>query len=300
MARQYDFEQVDVFTRERFRGNALSVFTDARGLSKTQMQDIARETNLSETTFVVPSEREDCAARVYIFTPALEMPYAGHPTVGTAWVLAKNGRLPKDAKVARLHENVGPVSVRLEGSTESPSAIFLTSPPVEFGHTFNNRAAIAAGMELRENDMLPSAPVQILSVPVPFLFVALREPAAVDRVALNKPALMKLFAGHEIAGIFVFAPQAQADHLYSRMLGLDAVGVVEDPATGSASGALGAFVVANGIASGGERVEIMSEQGTKMGRQSFIKIIVERAGEKIGRIEVGGGVVPVLRGHLEI
>src|SRR6202011_5580187 len=164
----------------------------------------------------------------------------------------------------------------------------------------DNRAEIATGMELRENDLLPGAPVQILSVPVPFLFVALREPAAVDRVSLNKPALMKLFAGHDIAGIFVFAPKAQANNLYSRMLGVDAVGIVEDPATGSASGALGAYVVANGVASGAERIEIMSEQGTKMGRQSFIKIIVERAGEKIGRIEVGGGVVPVLRGHLEI
>ncbi len=264
------------------------------------MQDIARETNLSETTFVVPSERDDCAARVYIFTPTLEMPYAGHPTVGTAWVLAKNGMLPKGANQVCLHENVGPVSVRLEGSTKNPSAIFLTSPPVEFGHTFDKRAEIAAEMELRENDLLPAAPVQILSVPVPFLFVALREPAAVDRVSLNKPALMKLFAGNQIAGIFVFAPKAQANNLYSRMLGLDAVGVMEDPATGSASGALGAYVVANGVASGAERIEIMSEQGTKMGRQSFVKIIVERAGEKIGRIEVGGGVVPVLHGHLEI
>src|ERR1700736_5416575 len=149
MAQQYDFQQVDVFTRERFRGNALSVFTDARGLSKTQMQDIARETSLSETTFVVPSERDDCAARVYIFTPTLEMPYAGHPTVGTAWVLANNGMLPKAANQVRLHENVGPASVRLEGSTENPSSIFLTSPPVEFGYTFDNRAEIATGMELR-------------------------------------------------------------------------------------------------------------------------------------------------------
>lgn len=299
MAKQYAFEQVDVFTRERFRGNPLAVFTEATGLNKRQMQDIAKEMNLSETTFVVPSERADCAARVYIFTPALELPFAGHPTIGTAWVLAKNGSLPP-ARVVQLHENVGPVPVRLEGELRTPSELFLTAPTVTFGHVFERPSEIAAALDVPGGELISGAPVQIVASPVPFTYVPLRTPESVDRVSMNTPAMMKLLGGRETAGVFVFAPAGAPNQVYSRMLGVDAVGIVEDPATGSASCGLGAYLVRYGIASGNGRVAIASEQGTKMGRQSFISIFVERTGAEIGRIEVGGGVVPVLQGSLEI
>ncbi|HLW37751.1 MAG TPA: PhzF family phenazine biosynthesis protein [Candidatus Eremiobacteraceae bacterium] len=300
MTRRYDFEQVDVFTQQRFRGNPLAVFTDATGLSKTHMQDIAREMNLSETTFVVPSERADCAARVYIFTPGMELPFAGHPTIGTAWVLARNGDLPKDANVVQLHENVGPITLRLEGPTDDPSALFLTAPPPKFGSIVENRAAMAAALNIDTDELLPDAPMQVVGVPVPFLYVMLRSSSGVDRVAVNGPALTKTISNPDLAGVFVFARQEQPNHVYSRMLGAEHVGVVEDPATGSASGSLGAYLVQHGLVSGNGSIDVLSEQGTKMGRQSFVSIRIERAGGQVKRIEVGGSVVPVLRGSLEI
>lgn len=300
MAQQWAFEQVDVFTHERFMGNSLAVFTDALGLNKTQMQAIAKEMNLSETTFVVPPDDDACAARVHIFTPGQELPFAGHPTIGTAWVLAKNGALPKDATSIQLQETVGRVPVRLEGPARDPSALFLTAPPVTFGAIVAKRAALAAALNLDETDLLPEAPIQIVAAPVPFLYVAAATQALVDRASINHPALLGLLAGNAVDGVFIFTRQPGRQAAYSRMLGLEHIGIVEDPATGSASGPLGAYMLRYGILQAGNRAEILSEQGTKMGRQSFVSIIVERDGDAIRSIEVGGSVVPVLRGELEL
>ncbi|MDQ6780436.1 MAG: PhzF family phenazine biosynthesis protein [Candidatus Eremiobacteraeota bacterium] len=300
MAKQWAFEQVDVFTRERFMGNSLAVFTDAGGLNPTQMQAIAKEMNLSETTFVLPPDDAACAARVRIFTPGQELPFAGHPTIGTAWVLAKNGALPKDATALQLQEKVGRVPVRLEGPARDPSALFLTSPAAAFGTIFPQRAAFATALNLSEADLVADAPLQILAAPVPFLYVAAASKERVDRASINHPALLALLDGDDLSGVFIFARQPGRQAAYSRMLGLEHIGIVEDPATGSASGPLGAYMLRYGIIQGGKRVEILSEQGTKMGRQSFVSIIVERDGDTVRSIEVGGSVVPVLRGELEL
>lgn len=299
MTRTLSFEQVDVFTNERFRGNPLAVFADGSGLDDTTMQAIAREMNLSETTFVLPAQQDGCVASVRIFTPSMELPYAGHPTIGTAWVLAHAGRMPRQQSVVQLEEKVGPVPVRLEGCIDNPSSLYLTAPVARFGHIVTDRAACAAAMNVSTDDLLPDKPIQIVSGPVPFLYFPMKDSAAVDRVSINAVALDRVMGGQDYVGAFIFSLTAK-NRAYSRMLGSEKSGVVEDPATGSASGTLGAYLLEHGLISGDGVIEVLSEQGTKMGRQSFVHVRVQRDGASGPRIEVGGSVVPVLRGSLEV
>src|SRR3989442_674473 len=149
------FVQVDVFTDRVFGGNPLAVFLDGRGLSDDEMQAIAREMNLSETTFVLPATRPDCAARVRIFTPAAELPFAGHPTVGTAWVLATRGRLGGRARAA-LEEGIGPVAVELEGEPARPTFVWMSHRDAEFGPPVSDRAGVAAALRLEPGTLPPS------------------------------------------------------------------------------------------------------------------------------------------------
>jgi trans-2,3-dihydro-3-hydroxyanthranilate isomerase len=135
----YHFEQVDVFTKRRFAGNPLAVFTDGRALSPSDMQQIAREMNLSETTFIVPPTQPECVAKYYIFTPDQELPFAGHPTVGTAFVLARLNASRSQSGTMNLEAAVGKVAVRLEGRKDDPETVFFTSPPVKFGSRFTDQ-----------------------------------------------------------------------------------------------------------------------------------------------------------------
>ncbi|HYB69469.1 MAG TPA: PhzF family phenazine biosynthesis protein, partial [Candidatus Bathyarchaeia archaeon] len=133
MARDYRFVQVDVFTDRVFGGNPLAVVFDAKGLGDGEMQAIAREMNCSETTFLLPPTRPDCAARVRIFTPARELPFAGHPTIGTAWVLATERLLPPNNLRFNLEEGIGPVEVTLEGEPTRPSQLWMRHGEARFG-----------------------------------------------------------------------------------------------------------------------------------------------------------------------
>ena len=308
----YRFVQVDVFTDRAFNGNPLAVFLDARRLDDALMQQIAREMNLSETVFLFPPSRPDCAAALRIFTPAREVPFAGHPTVGTAWVLAAHGMAPEGAARFVLEEKIGPVPVELEGDPARPDFIWMTHPGATFDPALENRDAVARALGLAEADLLPGAPIQPGSTGNKFLFVPLRDKAAVDQAVLDIRALLEAMGNLPHLGIFVFAPDLDcaagdrtagdpaAGRVYSRMFAPHTSGVPEDPATGSASGPLGAYLVLNGLVGKGAEVRIVSEQGTKMGRQSFLHIRLAMQGEAITGIRVGGGVVPVLEGELRI
>lgn len=266
------------------------------------MQQIAREMNLSETVFLFPPSRPDCAAALRIFTPAREVPFAGHPTVGTAWVLAAHGMAPKGAARFVLEEKIGPVPVELEGNTARPAFIWMKHPDATFDLALENRDAVARALGLAEADLLPGAPIQPGSTGSKFLFVALRDKAAVDLAVLDVRALLEAMGNLPHLGIFVFAPDPDpaAGRVYSRMFAPHTSGIPEDPATGSASGPLGAYLVLNGLVRKSAEVRIVSEQGTKMGRQSFLHIRLAMQGETITGIRVGGGVVPVLEGELRI
>ena len=159
MTREHRFAQVDVFTDRVFGGNPLAVVFDADDLGDAEMQSIAREMNLSETAFLLPPTRPECAARVRIFTPAREVPFAGHPTIGTSWVLATEGLLPQGATRFFLEEAIGPVEVELEGDPARPSFLWMRHGEAKFGPELGNRAAFAAALGLAEADLWPGAPI---------------------------------------------------------------------------------------------------------------------------------------------
>src|SRR5215510_7260192 len=297
--RAYKFVQVDVFTDRVFGGNPLAVVLDGRGLSDGVMQQIAREMNLSETVFLLPPSRAGCAAALRIFTPAREVPFAGHPTIGTAWVLATHG-LARGAPRFVLEEKIGPVPVELEGDPAQPDFIWMSQQNAVFDSALDNRQAVAGALGLTEADLWPGAPIQPVSTGNRFLFVPLRDRDAVDRAVLDVRGILAAMGDRSRMGIFVFTPDRDpgAGRAYSRMFAPHTSGVPEDSATGSASGPLGAYLVLNGLVRKGALVEIVSEQGTKMGRQSFLHIHIATEGERITGIRVGGSVVPVLDGEL--
>ncbi len=301
--RTYHFDQVDVFTERPFGGNPLAVFLDARGLSDAEMHAIATEMNLSETTFVLPPTRPDCAARVRIFTPRRELPFAGHPTLGSAYVLATNGLLPLGTGEVALEEGVGPVMVRIEGDYAAPTFLWMRHPAVIVGSTFINRQDFARALGLTEQDLLANAPIEASSTGAPHLYVPLVDAACVDHAVLDVPALLEAFGSSEPLGVVVFAPDPDptAGRVYTRMFAPHTIGVPEDPATGGASGPLGEYLVRHGlVAPRGAALRIVSEQGTKMGRQSFVHIAMEIAAGTVHHVDVGGSVRPMISGVLRL
>lgn len=279
---------VDVFTEKALAGNQLAVVLEGSGLTQDQMQRIAREMNFSETTFILPPDNPSHAARVRIFTPAMELKFAGHPTIGTAWVLFDEGRAAGDDLV--LEEGVGPVPVHRDGRL-----LWMTHPQVEFKEVFPH-ARVTEALGLEVSAALSDVPAQVVTTGNPFLFIALTDRRMVDQAVSDHERLVRLLEGHDSHGVFLFASSGPG-RLYSRMVAID---IQEDPATGSASGPLGAFAVKYGLIEGAPRVSIVSEQGTRMGRQSFVHIDLEygESPEIPSRIRVGGAVMPVLNGAL--
>lgn len=303
---EHRFVQVDVFTDHVFGGNPLAVFFDASDLTGEQMQAIAREMNLSETVFLLPATRDDCIARARIFTPGTELPFAGHPTIGTAFVLATDGRVPSGATEFALEERIGPVPIRLEGSPDAPDFIWMQHQPASFDEPLAEPERVLAALGLETDDRSGDLPLQVGSTGVPFLYLPLRDREVVDRARMDEVAYLAALGNPNPApGAFIFAPELEdgddEHRVYSRMLGTHSLFVGEDPATGSASGPLGAYLVKEGIfAPDDGQTRIVSEQGTKMGRQSFIHITVRQNGDGSGQIEVGGSTVPVLEGTLRL
>ena len=297
--RRHRFVHVDVFSERAFAGNQLAVVFDADDLSSTAMQDIAREMNLAETTFLLPSRRADCAWRVRIFTPAREMPFAGHPTIGTAWVLAAHGLAPAGANEFLLDEEIGPVPVLLEGDLRAPRFVWMRHRDATFEAEVRDRDGVATALGLKADDLLPGVPIEAGSTGNAFLYVPLRDAVTVDRVVVDARRLEDVAPATAHIGIFVLAPDPDpaARRVYTRMFA-PAHGVAEDPATGSASGALGAYLVRHRLVDGNGAMRIVSEQGTKMGRQSFVHIALNARDGGAGDIRVGGSVVPVIEGTL--
>jgi trans-2,3-dihydro-3-hydroxyanthranilate isomerase len=291
--RSFRYRVVDVFTKVPLEGNALGVFPDSTGIDDATMQKIAKELNLAETTFLAPPTRSDCVAKVRIFTPAREMAFAGHPTVGTSFVMLDEGMVPKKTQKFVLEEGVGPVTVRVE-SGERPM-IWLRTPPIEFGREYG-RAECAQTLGLDENDLLDVVP-QIVSAANPAVFVALKDKSAVDRAWLDVRSLQVL-KGKNAESFFVFVFSPTADGAYSRMFAPEH-GVPEDPATGSATGPLAAFMMKHELVSRAAGTRFVSEQGTKMARPSFLHVRINGENGKDG-IEVGGHVTPVVEATLTI
>lgn len=287
----------DVFTREPLAGNQLAVFLDGRGLSTDRMQAIAREMNFSESTFILPPERPDTDIRMRIFTPASEMPMAGHPTVGSTFALAHTGVIARGAPRFVFGLNVGPIPVDLEWEAGRLTFAWMTQLAPDFGAEVADREAVAAAIGLAASDLRPDLPVQAISCGNPFLIVPVRDAAAVDRASVEASGFRRL---RERTGVdlpiffFAFTPPTA---VHSRMFA-PGLGVAEDPATGSASGPLGCYLVQHGLVRGDDARHIVSTQGVAMGRTSRLHIAIDGVPGAMTTVRVGGEAVLVARGEL--
>jgi trans-2,3-dihydro-3-hydroxyanthranilate isomerase len=277
---------VDVFTDTRFEGNPLAVFPDASGMDTATMQKIAKELNLSETTFVLPATLSDCAAYVRIFTPGQEMKFAGHPTIGTSYVLMDEGIIPADTENFILEEKVGPVPIHVD---KNPNPLIWLRTPQIISGRICDKSACAQTLSIDNNDILDIVP-QVLSAGNPNLFIALKDKVAIDKAHLNYDSFTALKNdSKENICVFLFTPTPEG--AYSRMFAPDH-GVPEDPATGSATGPLAAYMMQHGLVSNASGTRFISEQGTKMGRRSILHVNIKGDNGRDG-IFIGGQVTPV-------
>jgi trans-2,3-dihydro-3-hydroxyanthranilate isomerase len=279
--RRFRYVIADVFTDEPLTGNGLAVFTDGRDLSEVDMQAIAREMNLSETVFVLPATSEDADVRIRIFTPAVELPFAGHPTLGSAFVLGA----PLQKVVIRLETAAGVVPVSLE--REGPKIVFgRMEQPVPRWETVADPAPVLAALGVERSGL----PVERYDLGPGHLFVELDSPAAVQALAPDIAAL----AAATPDGANCFA-HVEGNRWKTRMFAPNH-GVVEDPATGSAAGPLAIHLARHGRIRFGEQIEI--SQGAEINRPSTLYATAEGEGDRDDRVEVGGSAVVVARGEL--
>lgn len=313
--RRYRFYQADVFTDRVFTGNALAIYPDADGLSGEEMQRIAAEMNLSETAFVLPPTEVQALLRLRIFTPVTELPLAGHPVVGTIFVLASRGEYGLGAALSevgdgvhRIHQECGagvlPVDIRVRGG-EVEQVVMTQAPPRFFGE-FGDRAALAACLGLGEDDLLPGGtPAQVVSTAMPQLMVPVRSLRSLERIELDAGAARSLLNREEIGSdcLMVFSTECvhRESAAHARMFA-PGLGVVEDPATGSAAGALGAWLVRHRrvVSNDSGPVRLVIEQGYEMGRPSTIHVEVDHDDGAPSEVRVGGQAVFVAEGSLSL
>src|SRR5947209_1586587 len=301
--RRVHYHRVDVFTDRAFGGNPLAVCANGRGLNVETMQAIAKEFNLSETTFVLPPDDPAHDWRVRIFTPGRELPMAGHPTVGTSFVLAREHLIRRDSDETTivLEEGVGPVPVRIEFKDGEPAFAEMTQPLPRFGPRLTDARVAAEMLSLDAGDVDAELPIEVVSCGVPFLFVPVRSLDAARR-ARPRAELIERAAGDRLPPeVFVFTREVEREGstVHSRMFA-PTLGITEDPATGAASGPLGCYLVRYGVVACDTSAEITSEQGIEMGRPSFIKIRIERHGEDITAVKVGGQCHFMGEGFIEV
>ena len=300
----YRYITADVFTNKRFGGNPLAVLPNAEGLSDADMLSVAREFNYSETTFVLPPRNPAHSRRVRIFTPASEIPFAGHPTVGTAYVLASIGEiaLTGDETSIVFEEGVGPVPVLIRAKSGRPVFSRLTAAkPPEVGPALPPRAELARILSLGDDDLLNGdMSPQIVSCGLEFAFVPVRDRDAVKRSRIRFDLWEAALAGTPGANVMVFAMDAEepGHDVRARMYG-PGVSVPEDPATGSACAALGGYLGARSSQRDGA-LRWVVEQGYEMGRPSVLEIDVEKQNGAVSAIHVGGASVLVCEGSIEI
>ena len=299
----YRYLHLDVFTDRLFEGNQLAVFPDARGIDERWMQPLAREMAFSETVFMLPPVTASAEKRLRIFTPGRELPMAGHPTIGSAFVWAQahaGGAMPSSIV---FDLGVGPLQIPLEWQGGALRFAWMHQPKPVFSAPIDRRgaAALAEALHLPASTTF-AAPPRIVSSGVPYLFAPLTSEADVDAGVPDALRLSALFAaiGHAETGVFLFARSARTEaQLYSRMFA-PAFGVQEDPATGSASGPLGAYALEHGLVTADEARALVSLQGVKMGRPSYVHIGVAGAAGRIEGVKIGGTSRFVAEGLLTV
>jgi trans-2,3-dihydro-3-hydroxyanthranilate isomerase len=296
---------LDVFTERPFEGNQLAVFPDARAIPDEWMQPIAREMAFSETVFMRPPVTGNAQRQLRIFTPGRELPLAGHPTIGSAFVYAQEFARDTRPDAVTFDLGVGPIRVTLDWGARDLAFAWMHQPTPVFAEPLGDdaTAALLAALHLPSGARVV-APPQIVSSGVPFLFVALGDTALVDAAQSDAARIADVFRGigQPETGVFLFAradrPEFDAT-LYSRMFA-PMFGIVEDPATGGASGPLGAYALTHGIVAAGEADRLVSLQGAHMGRPSYIHIGVTGRPGAVEGVRIGGTSTFIAEGTLRV
>ena len=301
---KFRYLTADVFTDTPFGGNQLAVFPDARGIPEHRLLDVTREFNYAETTFVYPPADPAHTRQVRIFTPGAEVPFAGHPTVGTAHVLATIGAILLTGASTRIvfEEKVGLVPVEIRAANGVPVFAQLSAAKMpEVGPPPPDRAALAAMLSLDVSDLLDGVWMpQALSTGLPFVFVPLASLAAVARARLRMDEWESSLKGAWGSEVFVFARGGErpGSDFHARMFA-PGLSVPEDPATGSACAALAGYLAARDSRRDGT-LRWMIEQGFEMGRPSMLEVEADVAGGTVTAVRVGGSSVVVCEGMMEI
>lgn len=303
------FLHYDVFTDRRFEGNQLAVFTEAAGIDDQTMQRLTAEMNFSESTYILPAEQPDTDIRMRIFTPGSELPMAGHPVVGSAFALAREGVIKRGQERFVFGLNIGPTPVELEWKGDALSFAWMDQKLPEV------KPAIASSQEILravgiDHDAFASTklPIEEISCGNAFIFVPVASRAALDAAEPDVAGLKRLrsaFGKH--VGVFLFTTDAPRQGsgqgaaevtIYSRMFA-PSQGIIEDPATGSASGPVGCYLLTHGLVPPGRADRIVSLQGVAMGRPSYIHIKIGSDDRgAITRVQVGGQSILAGEGHM--
>jgi len=302
--RRIKFLQADVFSATIFGGNPLAVFPRASRLSTEEMQRIALEMNYSETAFVLPpsNKHREAHYRVRFFTPTHEIPFAGHPTLGVAYLMADMGRIALQSPVTRVYQECGdgivPVELRLrDGEVDT---VYMHQGVPRFQGTVDDTHAVADALSLPVSEVMETGlPMEVVSTGLPVMLVPVKSLSAMMDIGLKVNTLKDLCRIFGVKGLMTFTtvtvtPEAT---VHTRMFA-PLLGIQEDPATGSASGALGAYLVKHGIAATKPTAHILCEQGYALNRPSTIFVEVDHAQDAITDVRVGGKVIKVLEGTL--
>ena len=285
------FYQVDVFSNELFGGNPLAVFLRGKDFKETQLQQVAREMNLSETTFIFPPSNPQADFDIRIFTPEKEIPFAGHPTLGTAYVLSHTGLVPSTKKDLILNFKAGLIPVTLEENDR----IFMIQSSAKILQTFPDMERVAFCLGLNVNNIKSDLPIQSVSTGFPVLIVPINSLRAIQRIILNLPLLKELLEEVEVEMIYPFTRETvnPGNSVHARGFA-PFIGIPEDPATGSAAGALGYYLNDKNL----EEKEFLIEQGFEIKRSGNISVKITNTEGNKNIIRVGGKIKPVFKGSL--
>lgn len=288
------FYIVDVFAEEKYAGNQLAVFTKAGSLETETMQQLAKEMNYSETTFILSSEPRSNGYDVRIFTPTKELPFAGHPTLGTAFILQQE-IIQQAVETIALNLKVGQIPVSIFYQNGLADVLWMEQRSPEFGETFDAET-IAPVLNLELTDIDLTVPIQDVSTGIPFIIVPLKTHQALKQVKVNKDRYFTLIERTQAKEILVFCPETyHPENQLSVRVFADSLGIPEDPATGSANGCLAGYLVQHNYFDT-PSIDLRVEQGYEIGRPSRLLLRAAKTDTKI-QVSVGGRVILVARGE---
>ena len=292
--KELTFYIVDVFAVEKYTGNQLAIFTDASTLSEEQMQQLAKEMNYSETTFITSTDLQDGGYDVRIFTPNKELPFAGHPTLGTAYIIQQT-IINQPVETVNLNLKVGQIPVTWHNTDDMGEVLWMRQKPPTF-HQIFEASALAPVLSLDMNEIDARFPIQEVSTGIPFIIVPLKTHESLKRIRVNREKYFELVENTESKEILVFCPETYAsENDLSVRVFAEYLGIPEDPATGSANGCLAGYLVEHSYF-GEKPVDVRVEQGYEIGRPSLLLLKAQRNEDTI-EVLVGGKVVMVAKGE---